>query len=101
MRISDWSSDVCSSDLTFALNDRLKAGDILFEVAPPDLPCPCPAIDRFDLAVDRLRIMRGGVARRFGQLDSGLGNILPGFGDGVGQPGKIGLLFELDRKSVV
>src|SRR3546814_9471750 len=69
MRISDWSSDVCSSDL----------------VAPPDLPCPCPAIDRFDLAVDRLRIMRGGVARRFGQLDSGLGNILPGFGDGVGQ----------------
>ena len=80
---------------TLALNDRLKAGDILFEVAPPGLTSPCPAINRFDLAVDRLHIMCGGVACRFGQLDGGLGNILPGLGDGVGKPGKIGLLFQL------
>src|SRR3546814_2676917 len=38
MRISDWSSDVCSSDLDAAAAARAKPGDRCHGVLAPDLP---------------------------------------------------------------
>src|SRR3546814_19681454 len=44
MRISDWSSDVCSSDLAVL---RLEACELLLELRPRDLAF----LERFDLPV--------------------------------------------------
>src|SRR3546814_16223346 len=38
MRISDWSSDVCSSDLIFALEALVELARILALIAARDLP---------------------------------------------------------------
>src|SRR3546814_5550443 len=65
MRISDWSSDVCSSDLRKAiLLDQVKDGDAAFlldiGVAPDDRAFV--EIDRDDALLDAVGVGHGGAA---------------------------------------
>src|SRR3546814_14649344 len=67
MRISDWSSDVCSSDLAFHALDTANVGRL------PDTPRAGGVIggDKIARAPDRARERAGGVIG----LGDGLGNL--------------------------
>src|SRR3546814_11302572 len=60
MRISDWSSDVCSSDLTSAmlchaaLHQPAQRGEFLWQVPPLERRC---LIQRIDLLLDQRQVM--------------------------------------------
>src|SRR3546814_18571024 len=41
MRISDWSSDVCSSDLNYRYTDGIEAGEALLSLAAPPTAVFC------------------------------------------------------------
>src|SRR3546814_17644438 len=77
MRISDWSSDVCSSDLTGGDVDRLTFGqrdDRLFHVAPR-IGLPLPAL-RLALLDERINTFDSYANQRFHpRFDLGLGSI--------------------------
>src|SRR3546814_2979593 len=65
MRISDWSSDVCSSDLT---TQNLQPGQFLFrsEAAPE-----CPVIIVVSLSKQRAYVYRNGVLIGISTISSG------------------------------
>src|SRR3546814_5519432 len=70
MRISDWSSDVCSSDLHAALGAVERVGDI------GEVGDICRTIDR-SVAAERARNFPGPV---IGELAAKAEGALPGFG---------------------
>src|SRR3546814_7518416 len=86
MRISDWSSDVCSSDLP-AGDDCLRSVAALFlEMSQGrDLVCARFGGEEFTVAVkgaDELTAAR--LARRITQAVEGLAIVHPGRSDGIG-----------------
>src|SRR3546814_13215686 len=90
MRISDWSSDVCSSDLT--LDTALQ------HIADPEVSSDPPHLDGFAL-VDGGRIPGDDVeAAKAGEVGNDI------LGDAVGESGCRGVaadVVERDRKSAV
>src|SRR3546814_15597321 len=59
MRISDWSSDVCSSDLHFLDFDGLRAGDVTFWSIHRDDELPgCGALKMLDTKHGEIKSMR-------------------------------------------
>src|SRR3546814_7693705 len=51
MRISDWSSDVCSSDLVTAINDRNTLRDCLIPLLVPERFLAGPSVNGDDLTL--------------------------------------------------
>src|SRR3546814_17671721 len=59
MRISDWSSDVCSSDLHFLDFDGLRAGDVTFwSIHRDDELAGCGALKMLDTKHGEIKSMR-------------------------------------------
>src|SRR3546814_11471832 len=59
MRISDWSSDVCSSDRHFLDFDGLRAGDVTFwSIHRDDELAGCGALKRLDERHGEIKSMR-------------------------------------------
>src|SRR3546814_1391021 len=78
MRISDWSSDVCSSDLYFVFGESCGPG---FQQGSSDVNIVLGALELGKISADNLLINLVGIADRLGKGDLIVHDTLSAFGN--------------------